>query len=71
MVIHLRRGMQDLNFLIEDINSPIYGFIEICYEQLGPKNMKLTIVEDKSYIGNKASYFLWETCSKDILNLMS
>lgn len=56
----------------EDINSPIYDFIEICYEQLGPKNMKISAVADTSVtLEIKPHLFPWETCSKDTLDLIS
>ncbi|MEY8742797.1 helix-turn-helix domain-containing protein [Bacillales bacterium AN1005] len=55
----------------EDIESSIYDFIEICYNQLGPKNLRLGLEDSNIIFEIKPYLFSNEVLTKEIYNLLN
>lgn len=66
-----KKGYAKFMFSYEDnINYPLYDFIEICYKYLGPKNIKLGIEESTLILEIKPYLFSDNLLNEDILVLL-
>ncbi|MDE5055357.1 helix-turn-helix domain-containing protein [Niallia taxi] len=66
-----KKGYAKFMFLYEEnINYPLYDFIEICYKHLGPKNIKLGIEESTLILEIKPYLFPDDLLKEEILELL-